>query len=244
MHEAQLHSDNCFLTLTYADEFLPDGGTLVKKDFQNFMKRLRKRNPGKRISYYHCGEYGETTRRPHYHACLFNHDFGDKLLFKRKGGISVYTSATLSELWPFGFSTVGALTFESAAYTARYVMKKITGEMAERHYQVVDADGVIHQLQPEYVTMSLRPAIGKGWYDEFHEDVYPDDFVVMRGREMKPPKYYDRLYELADPEGHAARKEERLKSARRNADNATPERLKARETVTKAKLSQLKREIE
>ena len=78
MHEASLHDENSFLTLTYSDENLPPGGSLHLPDFQNFMKRLRKSIAPKRVRFYHCGEYGDILSRPHYHALLFGYDFDDR----------------------------------------------------------------------------------------------------------------------------------------------------------------------
>lgn len=189
-HEASLYENNCFITLTLKDECLNADGSLDLKLFQDFMKRLRFRF-GAGIRFFHCGEYGERFGRPHYHACLFNFDFPDKELWRRtKDGFPVWRSKALEELWPFGQSEIGAVTFESAAYVARYIVKKVTGEGAEAHYG---------GRKPEYVTMSRRPGIGKGWLDLYKSEVYPADSVVLRGREMKPPKFYDRQFELAYP---------------------------------------------
>lgn len=246
VHEAQLHQDNSFITLTYSDVNLPYGGTLVKKHFQDFAKRVRKQYADRKISYFHCGEYGDRSRRPHYHALLFGLDWSDKAAYKRSAdGSQLYTSALLQRLWPAGFCTTGAVTFESAAYCARYVMKKMTGSLAEAYYQVVVPEtGEVVQLQPEYITMSLKPAVGKGWFDEYRDDVYPDDFVVMRGREMKPPKYYDRLLELEDPSGLDEIKQARALCAVASKANSTPERLAVREKVKLARTRMLKRELE
>lgn len=260
MHEASLHAENAFITLTYSPENLPPGGTLQKKDFQDFIKRLRRKYParcvgvgadGKKIfegktKYFHCGEYGERNRRPHYHALLFGLDFPDKVLFKNSAdGSAIYTSEILQRLWPAGFCTTGAVTFESAAYVARYVMKKITGEPAKAHYENIDLEtGEIIDRLPEYTTMSLKPAIAKDWYKQFKSDVYPSDQVILRGMPMKPPKFYDRLLELEDPEARAAIRERRMKDAvRREADN-TSRRLRDREVVKLAQINQLKRELE
>ena len=150
MHEASLHDENSFLTLTYSDENLPPGGSLHLPDFQNFMKRLRKSIAPKRVRFYHCGEYGDILSRPHYHALLFGYDFDDRKFFAKRNENSVYTSTELSSLWPHGFSVVGSVTFESAAYVARYVMKKVTGERSLDHYG---------GLKPEYTTMSRRPEL-------------------------------------------------------------------------------------
>ena len=190
VHEASLHDRNCFLTLTYDDYHVPLDGSLNKAHFQNFMKRLRKKY-GVGIRYFHCGEYGEKFQRPHYHAIIFNHDFSDKYLWSSKLGNDLYRSESLEGLWPYGHSSIGDVTFESAAYVARYITKKITGKEAEQHYEYCNKlTGEITQRQPEYVTMSRRPGIAKGWFDKYTTDVYPSDNIVIRGKKMKPPKYY------------------------------------------------------
>lgn len=132
VHEASLHTDNCFITLTYNDEHLPSDGSLNYRDFQLFMKRLRKR-VSVPVRFYMCGEYGENFGRPHFHACLFGFNFPDLKLWK-SGKSKLYRSPLLEELWPFGYSSVGDVNFESAAYVARYILKKVTGADAAAHY--------------------------------------------------------------------------------------------------------------
>lgn len=223
MHEAKQYDRNCFITLTYDPEFLPPGGTLVKKHFQDFMKRLR-RKYGSGIRFYHCGEYGDKFMRPHYHACIFNFDFDDKVHWKTVNGYKYYTSKKLSRVWtfagkrkPIGHVVIGELTFESAAYVARYVTKKITGPKAKYKYwkPVLLQDGSwigeISELLPEYSTMSRAPGIGRGWFDRFSSDVYPSDEVILGGRKMRPPKYYDQLFSVANPAGFRKLKERRRK---------------------------------
>lgn len=243
VHEASLHERNCFVTLTYSNECLPEGGTLVLKHFQDFMKRLRFRY-GSGIRFFHCGEYGEQDMRPHYHAILFNHDFPDKVVWRKsEAGAEnyVYRSAALEELWPFGFSTIGSVTYQSAAYCARYVLKKMTGPNAVIYEPHMDeATGEIFgDRLPPYVTMSRRPGLAKGWFEKFKQDVYPDDFVVLiDGSKHQVPKFYDA--QLGERELRKV-KSERVISAKRHADNNTPDRLKVREVVQEARLSQLKR---
>lgn len=243
IHEAQMHSRNCFITLTYAPEHLPPNGSLVLEHWQRFMKRLRKRF-GSNIRFFHCGEYGAKLQRPHYHACLFNFDFDDKVLWKVCNGEKLFLSSTLSELWPFGFSTVGSVTFESAAYVARYILKKITGDRAKDHYSVVDADGLVSCRRPEYVTMSRRPGIASGWYDKFGSDVFPSDQVVVRGRAMRPPRYYDNKLKIAQPFEYEAVLQSRWEQMQKHLDNCTPERLAVRYEVLKARLRKLPRVLE
>lgn len=197
MHEASLYEDNSFITLTYADEYLPKGGSLDRRAFPLFMKRLRKECGS--VRYFHAGEYGERNGRPHYHALLFGLRFGDQYARGESGsGCEVFESTTLSRLWPYGISQVGSVTFESAQYVARYCVKKVTGSRAAAHYQRVDSRGVIHQLEPEYATMSRRPGIGYRWYEQYRGDVYRDDSVISRGHEVSPPRFYDKKEALLD----------------------------------------------
>ncbi|MDB4312224.1 hypothetical protein N9937_02215 [bacterium] len=179
-----------------------------------------------------CGEYGEQLRRPHYHACLFGHNFHDRTRYG-----DLYLSETLGKLWPWGFSTIGELTFQSAAYTARYVMKKITGDDAYLHY--VNDDGVM--LQPEYTTMSRKPGLARDWYNKYKADVYPDDFVIHDGKKIQTPRYYDKLFELEQQDTFKKIKALRLKKAEKHADNNTAPRLRVREICQQVKLNQLKR---
>lgn len=242
-----MHDQNCFVTLTYRDECLPEGGTLVKKHVQDFLRRLRKQL-GRKVSFFMCGEYGENLGRPHYHLMLFGVDFPDKSPWK-KGvqGDQLYVSPTLERLWGHGFTSVGACTFQSAAYCARYIMKKVTGDMARDHYRRVDpSTGEVFDLQPEYLQASLRPAIGKRWFDHYAADVFPEDSCVVEGKERKVPRYYDKLLERRD---QRARERVRLDRIKRGAQpavraNKTPERLAVREEVTAAKVSLLKRTVQ
>ncbi len=247
-HEASLHESNSFITLTYSDEYLPQYKSLKKSDFQKFMKRLREQNSNTKIRYYHCGEYGENFARPHYHACLFNFDFDDKRKHKKtKDGEQLYTSETLERLWPFGFSTIGAVTFKSAAYVARYIMKKRFGTLSQYYYcDYDDITGEISNVrEPEYSTMSLKPGIGADWYKKFGiTDVHNLDQVIINGKKCRPPRYYDKLYEVNYPSDHVALKERRQSNAEKHADNNTPERLAVRETIQNARMNLLPRNYE
>lgn len=244
VHEAQLYEDNCFLTLTYDNEHLPETGSLVKKHHQDFLKRLRFKYRHKKIRYYHCGEYGDLNSRPHYHTLLFNHDFDDKLFYTERDGTKLYTSQTLESLWQKGFCTIGAVTFDSAAYVARYVMKKVNGNQAESHYQAINpATGELTPIIPEYTTMSRRPGIGTEWYKKYKSDVYPYDYLVVNGKKMKPPRYYDLKLESEDVQLYEKLKNERRELSRKDAENQTRDRLLVREKVLKSRLKSKKREI-
>jgi len=244
-----MHKDNIFLTLTYDNEHLPEDRSLHYEDYQLFMKRLlvtakRKLNRDG-IRFYMCGEYGETFGRPHYHACLFNFDLPDKKLWRVERGNRLYTSEFLSDLWGQGFCSIGAVTFQSAAYVARYIMKKVTGDGADEYYEWMDPEtGEFHQRRPEFTNMSRRPGIGSTWFQKYSSDVFPHDYVVVNGKKASPPRYYTNQYEVLYPDEVRSLKAIRKQRARRHASDNTPSRLKVREQVLSSRISQLKRTIE
>lgn len=233
VHEASLHDTNSFVTLTYDDDHLPNDGSLDLSHFQKFMKRLRKKF-GK-LRYYHCGEYGDETNRPHYHSLLFGLDFADKKFWKQtSNGDNLYVSETLNNIWGKGFCPIGDVTFQSAAYVARYIMKKITGSAADEHY-----DGKL----PEYTSMSRRPGIGTNWYEKYSSDVFPEDFVILNAKKFRPPKFYDKLLEKDDIKTFDKLKLQRQIGLSKYASNNTPERLEIRREIQDRKLELLPRSI-
>lgn len=245
MHEASQHEHNCFITLTYDDEHLPHDGSLNHRHFQLFMKRLRKHFSNIDIRYYMCGEYGGKLGRPHFHAILFGCNFADyRIWFKSDAGSSLYRSQTLESLWTYGFSSIGAVTFESAAYVARYVMKKVTGHNVDSHYSSVSTvTGEVFQRVPEYNRMSLKPGIGAKWFARYRTDVFPHDRVIVDGTPTKPPRYYDKLLGRYDS---VLLDQIKLKRFVDNLDSYmdnTPARLNSKELVADAKLSKLKRSL-
>lgn len=181
-----------------------------------------------------CGEYGSKDQRPHYHACVFNLYFHDRKLYKHNAGNPLYVSPTLSKLWPLGYATIGQLNVQTARYTARYCLKKVTGDRADAHYA---------GRQPEFARMSLRPGIGALWFNRFHADCYPDGTHTLNGRTGPTPKYYDKLYKRLDPgelsELQAARA---LETYKLRHDN-TPERRAVKAQVKQASINQLKRTL-
>jgi hypothetical protein len=156
----------------------------------------------------------------------------------------LYRSAELEALWPFGHSSIGDVTFESAAYVARYIMKKQTGKSAESHYKRIDPEtGEYLNLKPEFNKMSLKPGIGCDFYKKYTSDIYPQDYVILRGKKVKPPKYYDKQYKIDHPYEYDELLYMRENNAKLNSEDNTPERLIVKETVTLAKLQKLKRNL-
>ncbi len=242
MHESQMHDDNSFLTLTYDPEHLPSDLSVNVADFQDFMKKLRGRVSPKRIRFFHCGEYGESLARPHYHAIVFGFAFPDRKYFKTVNGCRYYKSAFLEDVWSSGFCLIGDVTFESCAYVARYVVKKMNGEQALHHYMVLDdRTGELREVSPEYCTMSRRPGIGASWFSKYGSEVSDHDSVVMRGVEMKPPRFYESLFDELELE--AIKGDRVVASYRRDSDN-TPDRLRVREVCKQAQISFLQRGYE
>jgi hypothetical protein len=254
VHEASLHKNNSFITLTFNNENLPKNHSISKKDLQKFFKRLRKKMSPETMRYYACGEYGERNNRPHYHAIIFGYDFPDKQLYTVNDGIALYRSKTLESCWKYGFSTIGEVTFESCAYVARYVMKKRKGDddtedkngkTNKQHYELLDEKtGEIHQLEPEFCLMSRKPGIGSDWLLKYKSDT-DKDFITLRGVKMKLPKFYDMMLEkIESKEEHIKRKNRRKMSIHVNKEEHTDERLRVKEKVKKAQLNQLKRGYE
>lgn len=262
MHEASLYKDNCFITLTFKDSRLPENNSLDLEIFQKFMKRLRKKCSGTTevwnekkkiwefpIRFFHCGEYGKKHRRPHYHACIFNYDFPDKYHWSTsKNGDKYYRSKILEDLWQDqGFCIIGELTYESAGYTARYITKKFSGDDSDLHYCDQDilynTGEITNEVKPEYATMSRNPGIGKKWYDQFKDDVFPNDYIIVKKRKQKPPKFYEKIFEQEHPMDYAILKNKRKEKAELSEHN-TPERLQKREEIHERKARKLKRGYE
>lgn len=251
-HEAMMYDENCFITLTYDDDHIPSDWSLRPEDFVKFMKRLRKRY-GEGIKYYHAGEYGELCQicgmakalhrsvkehrfipmlgRPHHHAILFGIDFKDKVqVSKNKSGQALYASAELMQLWNNGNCIIGAVTFDSAAYVARYITKKLFGDRSIEHYK---------GKKPEYTTMSK--GVGKAWFEKYGHTVKRDDDVVIEKHRIKPPRYYDKLMEIDDPKHVELMKVRRLAKAEKMADFGNSKRLAVNEKLQLKRYKQLKR---
>lgn len=246
MHEASLWPVNCFVTLTYGRDMLPAGGSLEHRDFQLFVKRVRKYHKNRVVRFYMCGEYGPLNQRPHYHACMFNVDFREDRTpsGRSASGQVFYTSALLERLWSHGIVSVQDLTPETASYCARYIMKKALGETAKTAYADITEDGEILQRKPEYAAMSLKPGIGAGWFEKYQRDVFPHDFVVADGVKRQVPKYYDKLLkrqrlEISD-RIEFARQVRGLAAASDNTD----ERRSVRQEVHLARVKDLNRGLE
>lgn len=236
VHELSLVESSCFLTLTYDDAHLPLLRSLDVRHLQLFMKRLRKRVGA--VRFFACGEYGDSSGRPHYHVLLFGFDFPDKLFFKLSGENRLYRSSLLEELWTDGHSLIGEASFESAAYVSRYILKKRKGKDAESFYRVVDESTgeILGKRVPEFLTMSRRPGIGKGWFEKFGGETYGSNRgVVVRGRLVRPPRYYDQQLAAVDPDLFEAVRRERVKEAKLYESEGTSERLKAREAVARGR---------
>lgn len=224
------------------------------------------------IRYFHCGEYGEQFSRPHHHACIFNFDFEDKELYSIRNNVPLYRSELLERLWSkeidprnsrcyddeklfeshgkyyakLGYCTVGHVTFESAAYVARYVTKKMYGDKAKAHYAVVDEEtGEIKGYrEPEYCSMSRRPGIGRNWIEKFNKDIFTKDAFVHNGKTFSSPRYYDTVYERLHLEDFENVKRKRMSHALDNVQDKTVARRLSRHKVKLAQSKQLKRGFE
>lgn len=242
--------------------------TLCKRDLQLFMKRLRKAFPNDHIRYFACGEYGSTTFRPHYHLIIYGLHLDDIVPIQdvQKGQLSYkyFTSKSLQDVWsvlesnhgeydtpdtkvrvPLGFVAIGNVTWETCAYTARYVMKKQYGEDASVYEKL--------NIEPEFVVMSRRPGIGRQWYDD-HPDLYDYDYINIStekgGIKFRPPKYFDKLLEVDDPDRMCQLKDARRhfaeESKKKQASMSTmsyQELLEVKERNLRSKIKSLRRDL-
>lgn len=217
--ELQQHDSAYFVTLTYEDQFVPKvirpGNqpvlSLQKRDFQLFMKRLRKRIEPERIRYFACGEYGGQTFRPHFHAIIFGLHLNDLVPYSKNGrGDVLYLSDFLTSCWakpvegkrqscvtplaeryvPFGRVLVSPVTYATCAYTARYTTKKLYGKEAKFYERM--------GIEPPCLMMSRHPGIGAGYY-ESHPDMLDYSFVSVStedgGKKFRSPKYFEKFLE-------------------------------------------------
>lgn len=249
VHEAQMSKRNCFITLTYSDEnYIP---SLEYGHYQEFMHRLRakhrrdQKKAGEKatpVRYFMCGEYGDTTLRPHYHALLFGLDFPDLIQI----GENLFRSPTLERLWTKGFSSVGTVNYQTAAYVAGYAMKKLDDgdekRKSRRYSRVHETTGELTQVQPEFGHMSLKPGIGYTWFQKYWQEVFKarDGVMFPGGRTVPPPRYYKELLETIDMDLVEKIETERYEKAIRFKDDCTRQRLETRELIAKDKLKKRK----
>lgn len=242
--EAKQHACNSFITLTYAPEHLPEDGSLHYEHFQLFMKRLRftlQKEYGVQVRFFMCGEYGEKLQRPHYHAIIFGFDFPDKYRWALRGSNFIYRSPLLEKLWPYGYSSIGEVTFESAAYVARYCTKKVTGKESKVFYG---------DKAPEFSHASSKPGIARDWIEQYMDDVYVGDrLIVSADIFMNPPRYFDKVLEETDGMRFEAIKAERarkIKEVKEQNGEADIDRVRldVKERIQKQKFRKLVRSFE
>lgn len=238
MHEVQIEHeltgrDSSFITLTYNKRWIPTDYGLQKGDWQRFARKLRKKFGAFR--YFHSGEYGETNLRPHYHAILFGIDFyADRIpIGTNANGDRIYHSPTLQRIWGRGDTQLGSVTQASAAYVAKYTVKKATNERIAELY-TRRKDGHEWEVQPEYATMSLKPGIGERWWRKYAAtDINPTDSTLLNGKEVKTPRYYDKLQERHDLVRRELARIRRSRNALLNRADNTPERLLVKEELAR-----------
>jgi len=212
MLEAKYWEHNQFVTLTYDPECVPVSSStgiqsLLPNDLTKFEKDLRRYYKyhfnHDNIRLYACGEYGSILGRPHFHLILFNLPVPDKRLYSDYRGHKRYTSEIILKIWKKGFTLVEDVTFESCAYVARYILKKQTGKGAVIYEQ--------EDKVPEFTRCSRRPGIAANYYYDHKEEIYYADEIILKVKDtakaLKPAKYYDRKYDIEQPEKLAAIKE-------------------------------------
>lgn len=247
MHEARMHNDNCFVTLTFNNEHLPDDRSVHKSYIQSWLKRFRYKF-GENIRYLLCGEYGSKRFRPHYHILFFGFRPDDLYVWNVRRGQIYYRSPILESVWhePHrddcnGFIVVGDVNFESSAYVSRYITKKVFGADVPKAYQ---------GREPEFQLVSRMPGLGYDFLNKYYSDIFNVGYVLMengKGDKFKAPipRYYvDKMKEINE-DVYNRYKLDRLDYLYNNllVDNLDlkAERLHAREELKNMKLDKLVR---
>lgn len=232
-HEASLWPENGFLTLTLDDKHLPEHNSLDYEPLVRFWKRLRKKY-GK-LRYYAVGEYGDDSGRPHYHAILFGKAFVEGRIILRTKPTMLWTHPDLEKAWGMGNVSVGAVTFETARYTASYVLKKLRAK--QQYVRVDEETGELIPLVQPRAFMSRN--LAKEWWERWKQQTIDHDYVIIDGHKHKPPKAYDKWLKEKDPT-----KMEEIKNKRRSkAKKLTPDETRARASNAHARVKQKKKTI-
>lgn len=177
---ASLYQHNCFLTLTYDETKSTYHNRFEYPDIQKFKKKLRqhcvRHHKGKKIEIFNVHEYGKNGKK-HWHLLVFNHDFEDKILHTRKNNIPLYTSQTLSDLWTFGFNTVGDVSEGSAMYQAQYMEKDIKNGNLMSHKK----------------SHSKHSGLGKPFFTRHYKQILSLGYIPVASRKVPLPRYFQKL---------------------------------------------------
>lgn len=173
--EAAAHKDNCFVTLTYADEFYDD--LAHREHLREFFKSLYRKDI--KFRYYGCSERGDELGRIHYHLIMFGFFPSDaKPWMKSKSGFMQYRSKLLDSCWTYGLVVVSEFSPAEASYVTGYVNKKMISKDPEMfHFQ------------------STRPGIGQSYVLKHAQDIYETDNLVLNfgSHRYGVPRYFDKV---------------------------------------------------
>lgn len=245
VHESKLHEHSIFLTLTYDEQNLPEHGTLVTEHLQQFFKTLRKAIHPIKIRYFACGEYGDTTRRAHYHAIVFGWEPTDGILHTAShDGSPLYTSKFLSTKWRYGHHLYSRTSPETMGYVARYSVKKQKGASGKAVYKHIDDEtGELTNIKPPFAIMSLKPGIGFNYMDKFKDDYFRTSSTIVSGKRKPLPNAYIRKLKRIDPDWHMDFSDRGQEFANEHKEDYTFRRMADAEKVLKASVQSLKRKL-
>ncbi len=261
--EAKTTQNNWFMTLTYDEEHIKEClkpvidketgeyghiESLIPNHLSEFIKELRRNIEYHKnlqgVRFYGCGEYGSRGGRPHYHLLMYNLPLDDLAEEWKKDGFITFSSENVSRIWGKGIVTVNEFSWETAAYTARYMLKKLKGRDAKEQYKGAG-------IEPEFSRCSRRPGIGYEYYRQNRDKIYQTDSIVIHGTTCKPPTYFDRMFKEECPERWAEIQEQRAEVSRNEMrmklNNTTlnyKDQLKVEEANREDKIKLLGRQLE
>jgi len=171
LHESSEWIQKSFVTLTYDETHLPEDNSVHKEHLQLFFKRLRF-HLDKKLRYFACGEYGEHTERPHYHAIIFG---VDPILHRND----------IESVWSMGRTQTGTVEHASIRYTVGYIMKKAGGKLGDSSY--------LPRKAPFQLTSQ---SLGLEWAEKNREYLEQDYSLTVNGKKKPIPAYYVKKLEL------------------------------------------------
>lgn len=200
------HQDSCWATITYSDKYKPP--TLSRQHLAAYIKRLRSREANRVIRFFACGEYGERTKRPHYHIILF--------------GLSRLTPS-ISEAWGMGNVQVDTLTPKAINYVAGYCAKKIGYHDSVVRDRVDPNTGECYTYQPPFLQMSRKPGIASAARQ--HTRSWRD-YAIADGNKTAVPRYLHEahLSTLNEEELATLKQEKKERAVQLQADGTSRER--------------------
>lgn len=196
--------------------------TLFKRDVQLFFKRLRSNTGQKiryflsgeygtstMRPHYHAIVFGldpgpldlqyvDSRGSPFYRSALVErvwsaeYDFNKLELAVKRKDFDRVNYCTETDYYRIGNVLLSPVSWDTCAYTARYVVKKLTGKGASFYDE--------YGLAVPFSLSSRRPGIGRQYYDDYKDEIFRHEYFSIGdssgSRRVYPPRYYKSLFDV------------------------------------------------